>query len=87
MNFKVTKVEKTKAAKIFGEMETLTVATVVFDDGLTFLMSQYASEKKWFCDAITKKNGFPVISEGVGSRVTMKRAASDEMAAAIEAAL
>lgn len=68
------------------DIQPISEVTVVDKDGTLLYLSRWDDEAHWVADAVLRKGGFPVFSNGRGSRVTNAYTITDEaLVAAIDA--
>lgn len=85
--FKVVNTRRANLTPILGDPSPCTLVDIESDSGYSFGFSRYDHEDKWFLDSLVAPSGIPVQVDGEGSRCSMKKTASPEMVAVIEASL
>lgn len=68
------------------EMVACHEAIIVFTNGDWMGVSRYIDEEHWVADCAFRANGFPVFSNGTGSRVTAVRCLNPEDAGILDEA-
>ena len=85
MNFTIQdfKAETLNRGLIVPDMQEAHTAIVKFENGDWIGVSRYRDEDYWVADCAFRANGFPVFSNGTGTRIVAVRTVSDEVAAAL----
>lgn len=63
---------------IMRDMQPAHTAIIKFDNGDWIGVSRYHDEVAWVADCAFRANGYPVFSNGSGSRVTLAQVLTDE---------
>lgn len=79
--------ERLDRGLIQSDIQDAHTATIKFENGDWMGVSRYHDEDYWVVDCAFRANGFPVFSNGTGSRCIMVRALAPEDAEALDARL
>ena len=78
------KAERLNRGFIQSDIQDAHTAILKFDNGDWMAVSRYHDEKYWVVDAAFRANGFPIFSNGTGSRCTAIQTLTPEHAAALD---
>lgn len=76
--------ERLDRGLISSDVQDAHTATIVFENGDWMGVSRYHDEDYWVADCAFKANGFPIFSNGTGSRCTAIRTLAPEDAKALD---